>query len=341
LSKPLPNSLQKALFNFFQMQQSNYTPPSTDCWTGRKTDPSLGKEYWYQCIEMLDMRQPLTLGCLPDVTLLGYACEEGVRRNQGRIGTAGAPARARHYLGRLANHLGQIRIADAGDVFCPTGDLESTHKTLSFTVAELLRAGIRPIVIGGGHDIAYGHFNGIRSAVKGTIGIINFDAHFDLREPVDGANSGTPFLQILKENEGVGYLAVGIQRSANPPSLFTTAESYRVDYILNLHCCINSDFRKAVIERMIAFSEKFDHLYVTVDMDGFSSAVAPGVSAPSPMGYLPPFFFPALTAVLATGKVASIDIAEFNPAFDQDDITGKLVANIVETIVSSRGQLSA
>lgn len=322
------------------MQKSNYSPPLTDLWTGRKTDPSLGKEYWYQCIEMLDLRQPFEKASLPDIALLGYACEEGVRRNQGRLGTAKGPEQVRKQIGKLANHLGAKRIADAGDIICPAGDLVSTQKTLSFSISELIKAGVFPIAIGGGHDIAYGHFNGIRSAIKGSIGIINFDAHFDLREPVDGATSGTPFNQILKENEEVGYLAVGIQRPANPPSLFTTAESFRVDYVLNLHCCINSDFRKAVIERMITFAEKFDHLYVTIDMDGFSSAVAPGVSAPSPMGYLPPFFFPALTAVLATGKVASIDVAEFNPAFDQDNITAKLVANVVETIASSNGKPS-
>lgn len=322
------------------MQKSNYTPPIPDLWTGRKTDPSLGKEYWYQCIEMLDIRQPFQKTDLPDIALLGYACEEGVRRNQGRPGTAKGPEAARKQMGKLANHLGGKRIADAGNVICPSGDLESTQKTLSFSISELIKAGIFPIVIGGGHDIAYGHFNGIRSATKGRIGIINFDAHFDLREPLDGPTSGTPFNQILKENEGVGYLAVGIQRSANPPSLFNTAESYRVDYVLNLHCCINTDFRKAVIERIITFTERFDHIYVTIDMDGFSSAVAPGVSAPSPIGYLPPFFFPTLTAALATGKVASIDIAEFNPVFDQDGMTGKLVANVVETIVSSKSKPS-
>ena len=48
------------------------------------------------------------------------------------------------------------------------------------------------------------------------IGILNFDAHFDLRPTINRANSGTPFYQIMKEfGTNVEYLALGIQKKSN------------------------------------------------------------------------------------------------------------------------------
>ena len=68
--------------------------------------------------------------------------------------------------------------------------MESCQIALCTTISCLISRQIFPIVIGGGHDIAYGNFNGIKKALKGKqknkIGIINFDAHFDLRPLVDG-----------------------------------------------------------------------------------------------------------------------------------------------------------
>jgi len=54
-----------------------------------------------------------------------------------------------------------------------------------------------PIVLGGSHELAYGHFNGIVNHLKkqtknsSKVGIINFDAHFDLRPYDNQGSSGT------------------------------------------------------------------------------------------------------------------------------------------------------
>ena len=54
------------------------------------------------------------------------------------------------------------------------------------------------VVLGGGHDMAYGHYKGLKQYLgsESVLGIINFDAHFDLRSNQNGNNSGTPFYQI-------------------------------------------------------------------------------------------------------------------------------------------------
>jgi formiminoglutamase len=68
-------------------------------------------------------------------------------------------------------------------------------------------------------------------------------------------------------------------------------------------------------------------------MDGFSSAYAPGVSAPSPLGFAPSFVYEALAFLFQSKKVISCDIAELNPDFDVDDSTAGLAARLVDYIV--------
>ena len=67
-------------------------------------------------------------------------------------------------------------------------------------------AGQFPVVLGGGHEVAFGTYLGLarisRSAHPGDrIGILNLDAHFDLR-PGPVPSSGTPFRQIAEHEHG-------------------------------------------------------------------------------------------------------------------------------------------
>ncbi len=90
---------------------------------------------------------------------------------------------------------------------------------------------------------------------------------------------------------------------------------------------------KALQQRLIPFIRKIDYLYITIDLDGFSSAYAPGVSAPSPLGFTPYFVFKMLKFLFATNKVISCDIAELNPTLDRDNLTANLAAKLVDFIV--------
>jgi formiminoglutamase len=70
-------------------------------------------------------------------------------------------------------------------------------------------------------------------------------------------------------------------------------------------------------------------------MDVFSSAYAPGVSAPSPMGLDPFFVCKTLQYLFHTQKVISCDIAELNPRFDSNQQTANLAARLVDFIISA------
>lgn len=275
------------------------------------------------------------------IATLGYACDEGVRRNQGRIGAVEGPDAIRRQLGKVPNHLNpDTKLLDIGSILCEDGGMEETQDQLSLVLAQLLKNRIFPVLLGGGHDMAYGHFQGIKKFLNrsSSIGIINFDAHFDLRNTANGNNSGTPFYQIAQDCKADGttfnYLCLGIRKDANDKILFQTANKLDVSYIENERFHLR--YWKAVERELQTFIGKVDALYVTIDLDGFSSAYAPGVSAASPMGFSPDIILECLKVILQSQKLISMDVAEMNPKYDVDQQTAKLAASLIHFVVHLR-----
>ena len=326
--------------NILQHLNVDYQPAHRIYWTGRKSNPDIGKQYWYQEIKLLDINNSNDLKKL-DIALVGYVCDEGVRRNLGRVGAEQGPRVLRERLAKLPIHFDSKRVGDIGDVICIEEDMEACQKALSTIICELLSKQIFPIAVGGGHDMSYGHFMGIREALKNNsknkIGVINFDAHFDLRPVEKKGNSGTPFNQIITElkktNEFLDYFAIGIQQQSNTKELFEIAKNEQINYAINYDCESSTEEMKALQKRLAPFIERNDYLYITIDLDGFSSAYAPGVSAPSPLGFTPYFVFKMLRFLFETKKVISCDIAELNPTLDRDNLTSNLGAKLVDFIV--------
>ena len=104
-----------------------------------------------------------------------------------------------------------------------------------------------------------------------------------------------------------------------------------MNYLFN-DACENINY-EVVTSKLHAFIERNDALYLTIDLDGFSSAYAPGVSAPSALGFSPAFAFKILNYLMQTQKVVAVDIAELNPRYDRDQCTAKLAAQIVAAVV--------
>lgn len=309
-----------------------YKPIDTDIWNGREADREL---YLYQKVQTIDLekRQYWNKTQFPFV-LLGFGSDEGVRRNLGRVGASTGPSEIRKQLGRLPHHLYRdVAIYDAGDILCPNQDLEKSQRILEEKILSILRKKAFPIVMGGSHDLAYGHFNGIRSFLnkEESIGIINMDAHFDLRKNKSGINSGTPFFQIAEEskknNRQFKYLCLGIREDANDTALYETAQNHQVVFIEKERFSLwHKDY---VLDEIEEFMRSVDHIYLTIDLDGFSSAYAPGVSSPSPLGYSPEIVLECLKSIIKSKKLVSLDVVELNPLFDLDNRTAKLAASLI------------
>ncbi|MBB3232951.1 formimidoylglutamase [Halomonas stenophila] len=300
-------------------------------WQGR-TDPEPNSERWHQCI------RPLQDDALPGSVLIGFASDAGVARNQGRPGAAEGPSAIRRALAPLAWHRDGPAY-DAGDVRCQGDALEAAQEALAERLAPLLDAGHLPIVLGGGHEVAYASWSGLARHIEPReraprIGIINFDAHFDLRDPAQVRSSGTPFAQIAERCQARGwpfrYACLGVSRAANTRALFQRAEA------LDVLVREDRDFdplRLDAIRRDVGrFAARCDHLYLTIDLDVLPAAEAPGVSAPAPRGVSLALLEPLLEAVRDSGKLRLADLAECNPRFDVDARTAKAAARLVHLL---------
>jgi len=319
---------------------NNYQHPDKELWKGRATSNLSDPQYWYQQIECIAIDKLEALNRDTDkktIGIVGYACDEGVRRNQGRVGAITGPIELRKKLATIPLHFDSKQTIDFGNIVCNDGNMEASQEKLSECITSLLNQNIFPIVIGGGHDVAFGHFMGIKKAKSienKKIGIINFDAHFDLRPLEKTGNSGTPFSQINSflelENSALNYFILGIQQQSNTKELFEIADRLGVHYILSEECYMPNIER--IKKRLQTFIEANDIIYLTIDVDGFSSAYAPGVSASSSLGFSPHFVYELLKFLFESDKIISCDIAELNPEYDVDGITAHLAARLVDFI---------
>jgi len=306
-------------------------------WQGRidAEEGELGRR-WHQ----LAAAAPAS-GPLGGVTLVGFACDAGVARNHGRIGAAEGPAALRALLGNTpVRHVSTLW--DAGDVRCVGDALEPAQAELSKRLTDLLGRDTFPITLGGGHEIAYGSYGGLarhlaaQSDAAPRIGVINFDAHFDLRL-AERASSGTPFRQIAEDCAARGwpfhYACLGVSDYANTRALFERAEqlgvSWRRDEEMGIDRLAES---RAQLQGFLA---GVDHVYLTICLDVLPAAVAPGVSAPAAHGVALEVVETLIDTVLASGKLRLADIAELNPRLDIDSHTARVAARLVARIADA------
>lgn len=308
----------------------HYIPPSPSHWHGR--EDSLENERFFQCVELIDLNKDTIHHAEDTVILIGFQCDEGVKRNLGRVGAKLAPDKIRDNLGSLPVHR-RLKLIDIGNIQCINDDLEAAQLALSKLLDYAHAHELNTIVLGGGHEVAWGHYLGLKDRYP-EIGIINFDAHFDLRE-APCASSGTPFLQIAEDREKhdmpFHYCCLGIQKTANTHALFETAKRLEVSY-LTAHTIHNNTlaWQQAFLDD---FLNQHDNIYLTLCMDVFTESAAPGVSAPQPFGLTPREAFPLLDYVMQSGKVVSMDIAELSPPFDIDNRTARLASHIAAALI--------
>jgi formiminoglutamase len=257
-----------------------------------------------------------------------------VRRNHGRPGAAEAPREIRRYLYRLTpwdgpsdTNLARHPPLDAGNVRI-SGSLEESQETLAEVVAGVLQAGAVPIVLGGGHETAYGHYLGYVAAGR-RVGIINVDAHLDVRPCIDGrGHSGSPFRQAMEHPthplSGSHYVCLGAQPHAVSRQHWQYAR--RRGSIVHWATELGDEVLGREIERLAA---EECQVYVTLDADAVTLEMVPGVSAPNPSGLPGSLLLGWAREVGRSPQVASMDLVEINPHFDRDGQSARWAALIV------------
>jgi formiminoglutamase len=273
----------------------------------------------------------------PDVVLLGFPSDEGVRRNAGRLGAALGPAAIRAALYRFTPDarserfeelIGRTR--DLGDL-AVSGDVEADQQHLGEALAPHIERGAFVIVLGGGHETSYGHFLGYALAGR-KVEILNWDAHTDVRELAGGkAHSGSPFRQALEDRSGAcrRYSVAGVQPQA-------VARSHAAFVERHGRLVWRDDVTPERIAQLYRSSDS--PTLVSFDLDAVSEAEAPGVSAPNAAGLSSDLWIEAAYQAGRSPAVSSADVVELNPTVDRDGQTARLAAVTVWWLLRGRSE---
>lgn len=269
--------------------------------------------------------------------ILGCPQDEGVRRNRGRVGAADAPLEIRRYFYRLTPcGIDPESLFDLGDTTIrPT--LEATHELHREVVRQILRDGKTVITLGGGNDIAYPDCAALADVYAEPLAF-NIDAHFDVRADAM-RTSGTPYRQLLTE----GIIApsnlyqMGYQPSVNSPIYLDYLRKSGVTAISLRELRVAGVVRK--FKEVLAEREP-QAVFWGFDIDSVRSADAPGVSAPNSLGFSGDEL--CSLAHLAGRRRATriIEFTEFNPRFDIDHRTARLVAQAIHHFLTGRAEIA-
>ena len=211
-------------------------------------------------------------------------------------------------------------------------------------MVELLAAGHRPFVLGGGHELAYGSWLGLVAHLQHSqpphsrrlpqLGIVNFDAHFDLRDPAGGATSGTPFAQIAAQCAARGwpfrYACLGVSRASNTRALFRRADELGV--LVREDREIREGSLGAIGAELDAFVAGCDAIQLSIDLDGLPACEVPGVSAPAARGVPLALLEPLLERLRDSGRLLLVELAELNPEHDIDQRSARVAARLIHLL---------
>lgn len=302
---------------------TNWQPASPTLWQGRDDraeSPTALR--LFQTITLSPAFSPEMYS--EQIALLGFACDEGVKRNQGRTGAAGAPDALRKALANLASHDGHQRLVDLGNIVAQAPILRARSRRYARRYSAVSRRKCVPRCWGG-HETAFAHGAGVLDAFpQAKVGIINLDAHLDLRH-ADQATSGTPFRQLAhlcdEQQRGFHYACIGVSRAANTRALWDEAQRLGVTVVEDLHC-------ESAQAQLAQFASGVDVIYLTIDLDVLPVWEMPAVSAPAALGVSLATLLGLIEPLCRSGKLQAVDMVEFNPRFDDDGRAARVAARL-------------
>lgn len=224
--------------------------------------------------------------------------------------------------------LADITVTDYGDIVMHPTDIVESQRRIAETVEQVvaLYPESKWIALGGDHSITFPVVSGWQKQ-KGKIGMIQFDAHHDLRNLEDGGpTNGTPFRRLIEAGviDGSQLVQIGLRDFANSRAyteygkqcgvtMYTIEEVYRLGI-------------QTIIEKSMQMLSSVDAVYVSVDMDVLDQAFAPGCPAIGPGGMDSRTLLQAILLLARYDKVQAMDIVEIDPTIDFRQMTSRLAA---------------
>jgi agmatinase len=226
---------------------------------------------------------------------------------------------------REALHSGSLNLfAENGisieqDAVQDKGDFEiSEYFDIEKITKKHLDSGHKVFTLGGDHSITFPIIKAHHKKYP-KLDILHIDAHADLYDNFEGDpySHACPFARIMENGFAVKLVQVGI-RTLNTHQA-EQAEKYQVD----VHQMKDYD-----LNNIPTFKNP---LYISLDMDGFDPAFAPGVSHHEPGGLSSRQVIDLLQSI--DTEVVGADIVEYNPNRDFQNMTAFLAAKMMKEIL--------
>lgn len=239
-------------------------------------------------------------------------------------GPAKAPAAIRRALNCPSTNTWCESDVDSADILKDCGDLhletEDPLEAIRLGIGELIRAGFRPLALGGDHSVTLPVLRALQTRWARPA-ILHLDAHSDLYDTLNGDrySHACPFARIMEDRLASRLVQAGIRT-------------------LNRHQREQALRFKSEIHEMKDWKGipplRFDGpLYISLDMDVLDPAFAPGVSHPEPGGLSTREVIRIIQSVEAP-VIVGADLVEYNPDLDFQEITARAAAKLVKELAA-------
>lgn len=232
-------------------------------------------------------------------------------------GPAQAPALIRQsFHSGSSNYYSELGVLVQTENILDKGDFDiQNYEDIEKITLQHLQAGHRLLTLGGDHSITYPLLKA-HSQFYENIQILHIDAHADLYHEFEGDpfSHACPFARIMEKKHATRLMQMGI-RTLNPHQR-EQAQKFGVEV---------QEMKDWNISK-IKFSKQ--PLYISLDMDAFDPAYAPGVSHHEPGGATARQVIDLIHRINV--PIIGADIVEYNPTRDVGDITAALAAKMMK-----------
>ncbi len=188
-----------------------------------------------------------------------------------------------------------------------------------------------PVLLGGEHTVTVGALGALKKG-REKIGIVQFDAHADLRN----AYQGTPYSHACVMRRAfdleIPIFQIGIRSLSHEEHILRITEK-----IPHLDA---AEINRNGIPSPLLPPDFPDTLYLTLDVDALDPAIMPSTGTPEPGGLSWYQMMACLENVVAGRRVAGFDVVELAPVTGNhgpDFTAAKLVYSVMGIITRNRG----
>lgn len=223
-----------------------------------------------------------------------------------------------------------LRIVDAGDVAGSPEDGAGNAARAEAAVAALLDAGVVPVIIGGDDSVPIPALRAYQG--RGSLTVVQVDAHLDFRDEVAGVRDGysstmrrAAELDHVQRIVQVGLRGVGSARPAD------VADARAAGNLL----VTARELRERGVPWLLGELPAGASVFIAFDTDGLDPSVASAVSGVSPGGLSYDEAGDLLAGVAARCRVAGAAFTELIPARDVNEVSTMVVVRLMMRLLAA------